>query len=247
MKNTLRCQTPNDTEHIQIAPLDREIDRRFKALDGLLKRVRRDIFQLGWDMFDLTELAEPVPENHFNALKSEAAYIWEGVAMAISRASGYSVTLEDEVRTGRGYPAMCISGPGSDAVDYALQGSESDGSLETVDARSKRLYELYRLTCEEWEKILVFQKGVCAISGEPAGSKRLATDHCHKTGRIRGLLDWRMNRAIAMFRDDPKLLRAAADYLERPSAPRALGKETYGLLGKAQRKRKMIYGKPQAV
>jgi hypothetical protein len=165
--------------------------------------------------------------------------------MMLSYASGLSVSLEDEADPG--YSRIDIMGGGSDNTPYDGQTYDPSAKLETMDARARRLFELYRLTPEEWDRILAFQKGVCAISGEPAGSKRLATDHCHKTGRIRGLLDWRMNRAIAMFGDDPQLLRSAADYLENPTAPRALKKETYGLLGKAKRKRKMVYGPPVAV
>lgn len=57
-------------------------------------------------------------------------------------------------------------------------------------------------------------------------------------------MGWKMNQAIAHFNDDPALLRAAADYLENPPAPKALSKETYGLLGKARYKKKMVYGGP---
>jgi hypothetical protein len=45
--------------------------------------------------------------------------------------------------------------------------------------------------------------------------KRLAIDHCHKTDRIRGFLCAHCNRAIGLANDDPALLRAMADYLER--------------------------------
>jgi len=35
-----------------------------------------------------------------------------------------------------------------------------------------------------------------------------------------------------------------ANYLATPTAPQALGKETYGLIGKAKSKKIMIYGSP---
>jgi len=37
------------------------------------------------------------------------------------------------------------------------------------------------------------QGGVCAICGKPPGKTRLALDHCHRTGRVRGLLCWSCN------------------------------------------------------
>ena len=68
----------------------------------------------------------------------------------------------------------------------------------------------------------VAQGGVCAIcsntetivnvrTGKP---KALHVDHCHKTGKIRGLLCSRHNKGMGLFNDDPALLRAAAAYLE---------------------------------
>ena len=104
----------------------------------------------------------------------------------------------------------------------------------------KRLWEVFRLTPEDKEKILLFQRGVCAVSGKPM--KYPNTDHDHSNGRIRGLLSMSINRGLAYFNDNPELLRKAADYLENPPAPRALGKETFGVVGVAKRKRKMIYG-----
>jgi hypothetical protein len=111
--------------------------------------------------------------------------------------------------------------------------------------RKYRLWKLFRLTPEEWETILKYQDGVCAISGKPPVTKALAADHDHKTGKIRGALTMDMNRGLAFFKDDPILLRKAADYLENPPAVAALGKEVYGLIGKAQLKKKMIYGPPK--
>ena len=59
--------------------------------------------------------------------------------------------------------------------------------------------------------------GRCDICGrDPDGRwKQLNIDHCHKTGKFRGLLCFACNQAIGTFQDDPKLLLKAAMYLMR--------------------------------
>jgi hypothetical protein len=52
----------------------------------------------------------------------------------------------------------------------------------------------------------------CAICRNRA--EELVLDHSHESGLIRGLLCGRCNVALSWFRDDPKLLRQAATYLE---------------------------------
>lgn len=111
-----------------------------------------------------------------------------------------------------------------------------------VTSRAKRLWELYRLTEDDWTKILRHQGGICPITLKLPGNIAFNTDHDHTTGLIRGLLSPWANKGLAYFDDDPAQLRRAADYLENPPAVAALGKETYGLVGKAQRKKKMVYG-----
>lgn len=106
--------------------------------------------------------------------------------------------------------------------------------------RTARLWELYRITDADYESILSHQAGVCAITGKIPNA-HLNIDHCHKTGLIRGLLSAWANKGLSFFNDDPACLEAAARYLRNPPAVSAIGKR-YGLLGRAQRKKKMIYG-----
>lgn len=112
-------------------------------------------------------------------------------------------------------------------------------------ARAKRLAALYNLTPEEYDLIFAEQGGVCAITGQPPSGTRLAVDHRHHDGRLRGLLSWKVNKGLSYFSEDPRQLRAAAAYLESFPADRALGKPRYGMIGRAKTgKRKTLYGSP---
>jgi len=76
--------------------------------------------------------------------------------------------------------------------------------------------EAYGLTGHELLHLARDQEYRCAICrDEPEPGRRLAVDHDHETGAVRGLLCRRCNMALGSFRDDPHLLLAAADYLQR--------------------------------
>lgn len=57
------------------------------------------------------------------------------------------------------------------------------------------------------------------LAGDPCegckGHDRIGIDHCHSTGKPRGLLCRTCNLAVSYAGDDPQRLRALADYLER--------------------------------
>jgi len=69
----------------------------------------------------------------------------------------------------------------------------------------------YGLTLAEYRALQVRQGNVCAICRKPV--RVLCIDHCHITGRVRGLLCPKCNSALGFCNDDPRLLRAALAYL----------------------------------
>jgi hypothetical protein len=78
--------------------------------------------------------------------------------------------------------------------------------------------ENYGITLDEYEGMLARQGGHCAICPSTlpgrSGRKYLYVDHCHDTGRVRGLLCGNCNDGVGRFRDNPELLRAAIRYLD---------------------------------
>lgn len=92
---------------------------------------------------------------------------------------------------------------------------------ETVGRKSK-LKRIYGITPEQYDAMLAAQGGGCAIchSKTPysrgykrAQSSAFCIDHDHVTGRVRGLLCTRCNRAIGLLNDNPAVIAQAALYL----------------------------------
>lgn len=82
-------------------------------------------------------------------------------------------------------------------------------------AYSWKLTKVYGITLAQYNEMLVDQNYCCSICAEPQrDSKRLAVDHDHDTGRVRGLLCHECNLMLGKARDNPDLLRAGATYLE---------------------------------
>ena len=83
--------------------------------------------------------------------------------------------------------------------------------------RKQHLKVRYGITPEDYEEMLSKQKGKCAIcdrQGQSPGNKRLLdVDHCHKTGKIRGLLCNRCNQSMGKVKDDIDLLKKFLAYL----------------------------------
>ncbi|MFE2326138.1 endonuclease VII domain-containing protein [Streptomyces sp. NPDC059385] len=86
----------------------------------------------------------------------------------------------------------------------------------------------YGLSPDEYAAMLEAQGGVCAICGQAETKRhgrtgtefRLAVDHCHQTGRVRGLLCQTCNRVIGLFKDDVERHQRAIDYLLRQQPER---------------------------
>ena len=82
-------------------------------------------------------------------------------------------------------------------------------------AKDIRLRYNYGLSKEQYDILFESQGHRCAICGTWDGKEALAVDHCHKIGRIRGLLCRKCNLALGYTNDDTAILQKAIDYLKR--------------------------------
>lgn len=74
----------------------------------------------------------------------------------------------------------------------------------------------YNLAVYQYHAKMKKQNGACMICKKiPEHVLQIDHDHHDNNGRVRGLLCAPCNQGLGMFRDDPALLRAAAEYLEK--------------------------------
>jgi len=78
--------------------------------------------------------------------------------------------------------------------------------------RAYWLLTKYGLTPDQFQKLLLKQKDCCGICREKF-YKIPHIDHCHKIGKVRGLLCAHCNQGLGHFRDSKKCLRRALKYL----------------------------------
>lgn len=70
----------------------------------------------------------------------------------------------------------------------------------------------YGLSVEDFEAMLSRQNGRCAICGQSMNDPMV--DHCHTTGKIRGILCNRCNLGLGRFKDSVELVERALNYLK---------------------------------
>ena len=89
--------------------------------------------------------------------------------------------------------------------------------------RNYRWKSRYNITPEQYDEMLIIQDNKCAICGQTESAthntskkvQRLAVDHCHKTGKVRGILCQDCNRGLGKFKDDIGRLENAIKYLQK--------------------------------
>jgi hypothetical protein len=81
--------------------------------------------------------------------------------------------------------------------------------------KNSELKKMFGITLEEYNSLRESQGYSCAICGksEEDTHSDLAVDHCHVSGKIRGLLCASCNMALGLLKDDKQLLQSAIKYL----------------------------------
>ena len=106
---------------------------------------------------------------------------------------------------------------------YPVKFAAAQAAWRVKNQRSYQLTRRFGISKADYEAMLLAQRGKCAIcrraerviAPETEEPRALAVDHCHETGRVRGLLCYRCNVALGHLDHNEALLENAIDYLEK--------------------------------
>lgn len=132
----------------------------------------------------------------------------------------------DRPNKGRGLCSSCYSKlPQIRAQQYAYaktpngkaaRAKWSASKAGRAAARRRRIENTYDITLAQYDEMLANQNGVCAICQQPPkGGVPLAVDHCHVTGKVRGLLCIACNLVIGNAKEYLSVLDSAIKYLAK--------------------------------
>ena len=99
--------------------------------------------------------------------------------------------------------------------------STRDKSKHRINSYRSQLKKKYGMDAEAFNVMYEEQEGKCGICDiqlenifTDTEGVRPAVDHCHRTGKVRGLLCTECNSGIGKLKDDPELLRKGIKWLE---------------------------------
>lgn len=83
----------------------------------------------------------------------------------------------------------------------------------------RALLKKYGLTIEQFSTMLAAQSHACKLCRKLRlpSEREWQVDHCHDTGRVRGVLCYNCNVGLGHFKDSRELLKAAIGYLGETS------------------------------
>lgn len=118
----------------------------------------------------------------------------------------------EQIEKDRAYQRAWKEAHPSKSAEYSRTQKSRHGDRLKKQARVQHRKRLYGLSDEAYKALLERQNNCCALCGYPLG-KNPCVDHCHITGKVRGLLHHKCNSGLGMFDDSLKKVAAAFEYL----------------------------------
>lgn len=126
-------------------------------------------------------------------------------------------TVREKVSVPEGHKRCPSCGEVKPYSEWERNKTSSDGWCSYCrpcrGARNRDAYfrRKYGLSAEDLSVMIAEQRGICCIC---LTARAEHVDHCHKTGRVRGVLCFSCNAALGQFKDQPAVMRRAAAYVE---------------------------------
>ncbi|MET7691131.1 endonuclease VII domain-containing protein [Streptomyces sp. NPDC005483] len=150
-----------------------------------------------------------------DGLQAYCRECWSVYHQARQLAKGKNI--RPRVKTPEGHKLCRGCGEIKPHNEWHRNATASDGlatcckTCKAARGRQGHLKRHYGLTEAERDEMVASQMGLCVICLK---APAVHVDHCHKTGRVRGVLCFNCNSAIGKLGDDPDAVRRAAAYLE---------------------------------
>lgn len=122
---------------------------------------------------------------------------------------------KDGTQSVRGYCIECGT------KDRLKRYHEQNGKEKQKKRSFKNLMKQYGISVEYYEQereSQQFRCKICLAHENTQPHKRLYVDHCHTTGKYRGLLCQKCNTGLGMFQDSVESLNKAIEYINENSA-----------------------------
>lgn len=138
--------------------------------------------------------------------------------MKVCKGCGESKTLDDFAKNGKYHRPYCKPCYNARQLEYRQENSEqirehwkaASAKYYSPEKRRNKTLRKYGLTDQTYNDMFDEQDGKCKICNKAV---TLVVDHCHSTGKIRGLLCNPCNTSLGHFEDDIERLRKAIKYL----------------------------------
>ena len=118
-------------------------------------------------------------------------------------------------RTKKGYRRpTCKSCVGESTTQWSKDNPEKMKEIR----RKAKLKKKYGISLKQYDEMVIKHGNKCAVCNKTHERRPLNVDHCHATGKVRGLLCDKCNMALGLLNDSTETIKNLERYLNAYSA-----------------------------